>query len=348
MCSRVVVVLGLVGLSATAKAATKVACVGDSITRGAGTTIGGYSTLLAKMLGSGWQVGKFGNSGSTMMKSPTDSYWVAPEFAAAKAFAPEVVVIMLGTNDAKGSWTSADGPHHFEPDYRAMVAEFAALPSKPRFVLVWPPPMIRPTLKTQDMILQTQVDPIISRIATDTGSRLAKVRDAFLPDPTRYFGAGDGVDIADGLHPNDSGAQRIADTVFCALVPSDAKCGGAPPRDAGVDVIARDARSDLGGDATEEDAHADAHADAHGITEADAEVTADARTEPDVAAGPKDTAVPTGGQGGHAAEPEPEPEPVTPAMTAAPGCHCELSTGRPSLFALALAVLALVSGRRRA
>src|SRR5947208_3421331 len=85
----------LSGLTGTAQGATKVACVGDSITRGAGTTIGGYSTLLAKLLGSGYQVGKFGNSGSTMMKSPTDSYWVSPEFAAAKAFAPDIFVIML-------------------------------------------------------------------------------------------------------------------------------------------------------------------------------------------------------------------------------------------------------------
>ena len=87
--SRLFLVLALAGLSAPAQAAIKVACVGDSITRGAGTTIGGYSTLLAKLLGSGYQVGKFGNSGSTMMKTPTDSYWVAPEFEIAKAFAPD-------------------------------------------------------------------------------------------------------------------------------------------------------------------------------------------------------------------------------------------------------------------
>src|SRR4051812_50212794 len=84
-----------------AQAATKVACVGDSITRGVGSTMGGYPAELGRMLGSGYMVGKFGNSGSTMMKTPTDSYWVAPEFMQAQDFAPDVVVIMLGTNDAK-------------------------------------------------------------------------------------------------------------------------------------------------------------------------------------------------------------------------------------------------------
>jgi MYXO-CTERM domain-containing protein len=345
--SRALIVVALAGLALPAQAATKVACIGDSITRGAGTTIGGYSTLLAKMLGSGYQVGKFGNSGSTMMKSPTDSYWVSPEYAAAKAFLPDVVVIMLGTNDAKGSWTSADGAHHFEPDYRAMVAELAALPSKPRFVLVWPPPMIRDTLKAGEDVLVKQVNPIISRIAADTGSALARVHDAFFPDPIRYFGDGAG-NIADGLHPNDAGAMRIAETVFCALVPAGPKCA-APPvlRDAGADAV-RDAKADVGGDTVAVDAEiarADAHADADGE---DAHAPPDLGSERDAGPGPKDSAAATGGQGGQGTpEPQPEPEPETRPAAGASGCHCQASPAPPSLFAVTLAAVALIIGRRR-
>jgi acyl-CoA thioesterase-1 len=346
--SRLLLALALAGLSSSAHAAIKVACVGDSITRGVGTTIGGYSTLLAKLLGSGYQVGRFGNSGSTMMKTPTDSYWVAPELAMAKAFAPDVVVIMLGTNDAKGSWTSADGPHHFEPDYRAMVAELAALPSKPRFVLVWPPPMIRPTLTAGEQILKTQVNPTITRIAADTGSALAKVHDAFFPEPTIYFGDGAG-NIGDGLHPNDAGAMRIAETVFCALVPGGPKCAAAPPppRDAGADASRRDATAvDVGADAEAERDAEIARADAGGE---EAHTRVDLGSERDEGSGPKDAAAAMGGQGGQGApkpEPEPEPEPE-PAHTTTAGCHCQATPAPPSLVAPALALVALIMKRRR-
>jgi MYXO-CTERM domain-containing protein len=353
-CAAACLSLALTGLfAAPARAATKVACVGDSITRGAGTTVGGYAALLGKMLGAAYQVGKFGNSGSTMMKSPTDSYWNAPEFTAAKAFAPDIVVIMLGTNDAKGAWVPADGPHHFESDYRAMLAELAALPSKPKMYLVWPPPMLRPSLKANETILKTQVIPIISKIAADSGSGLAKVHDAFLPDPTKYFGTGDGTDIADGLHPNDVGAQRIADTIFCALrpgttPPGGARCSGAPPpppRDAGAEVgAAQDATADL---ATGGDVAGDTIQASDALARLDmgpAEPDADPPAPRDSGAGGQGGGG-AGGQGG--ASPVPEPEPI-PTAHKASGCAVAPAAAGPSLLAMAAGVAIVLVRRRRA
>ena len=107
--------------------------MGDSITAGVGSTGGNnYPTVLGRMLGAGYEVGNFGDSGSTALKLPAStSYWITPAYGNSKTFAPQVVVIMLGTNDSKtNNWKA--GNNAFEADYRALLAVYAALPGKPR------------------------------------------------------------------------------------------------------------------------------------------------------------------------------------------------------------------------
>ena len=341
-------------IAAPARAATKVACVGDSITRGVGGTGGGYPALLGQMLGPSWQVGRFGNSGSTLMKKPADSYWVAPEFTAAKEFLPDVVVIMLGTNDAKGSWTSADGPHNYEPDYRAFIDEFAALASKPKIFLVNPPPMLRPSLVTANKVLETEVIPTIARIGKDRGLGVIKVHEAFFPTPSRYFGSGDGSDLGDGLHPNQPGHTLIAHAVFCAV--TGARCAGPPPvNDGSADAAdVRDAAVDQIG-MTGKDAIADLGAEGDVGPRGDAvAIGAEVGGEAGGGAGGEMVAGSSGGaqgaagsggalaSGGRSGRPPPRPDEVPPAGPSA-GCSCDLGrTGLPpagGLLALAVATL---------
>ena len=53
----------------------RVACVGDSITEGAGASGGNsYPSQLGKMLGEKWTVGNFGVSGTTMLKKGDSPY----------------------------------------------------------------------------------------------------------------------------------------------------------------------------------------------------------------------------------------------------------------------------------
>ncbi|HEY0715498.1 MAG TPA: GDSL-type esterase/lipase family protein, partial [Polyangia bacterium] len=127
------VICGVVAaMSGPAAAQTKVACVGDSITAGAGASAGNaYPVVLGRLLGSAFRVSNFGNSGKTMMKMPSnppaESYWLQSTYPASKAFGPAVVVIMLGTNDSKtANWRA--GNNQYEADYRAMIGEYQALP----------------------------------------------------------------------------------------------------------------------------------------------------------------------------------------------------------------------------
>ena len=66
------------------------------------------------------------------------SYWNSSKFAAAKLSRPNIVIIMLGTNDAKKSnWN----PVAFRNDYIDMIRTFQTLRSKPVVYISIPPPI---------------------------------------------------------------------------------------------------------------------------------------------------------------------------------------------------------------
>lgn len=82
----------------------KVACVGDSITFGAGIKNrekDSYPAQLQAMLGSGFKVGNFGISARTLLKKGDRPYWKEQIYRDALAFQPDYVIIKLGTNDIK-------------------------------------------------------------------------------------------------------------------------------------------------------------------------------------------------------------------------------------------------------
>ena len=83
----------------------KVSCVGNSITYGYGLSnpsTQSYPSQMQALLGtSSWIVGNFGVSARTMLKKGDLPYWNEQAFANAKAYLPNLVMIELGTNDAK-------------------------------------------------------------------------------------------------------------------------------------------------------------------------------------------------------------------------------------------------------
>ena len=72
-----------------------VACVGDSITNGTE-----YPSDLWMKLGANYTVGNFGVGGATVSLDSDKPYMNQTDFQSAKQFLPNIVVIMLGTNDA--------------------------------------------------------------------------------------------------------------------------------------------------------------------------------------------------------------------------------------------------------
>lgn len=188
----------------------RVACVGDSITFGSGTAIPGlesYPAQLQRMLDwHKWRVGDYGVSGATLMNRGDKPYQKQTAFKDALTFNPNIVVIMLGTNDTKpDNWQfKAD----YVDDYADLIAKFRALPSHPRIFLCRPPIVTGPgAYGINERGIQEEI-PLIDGLAKKENLTVIDMhaplegRDPLLPDH---------------VHPNTAGANVLARTVYHAL-----------------------------------------------------------------------------------------------------------------------------------
>ncbi len=181
-----------------------VACVGDSIT--AHGNPHGYPAQLGNMLGAGWQVENYGVSGTTLMTHGNNPYQKYPLFKEALASKADVVVIMLGTNDAKAKvWVKKE---FFVADYKNLVEQFKALPGKPRIFLMKSPYICATNRLTMSDAAVVEQEPLIDQVAKEEG---VGVLDAHAPT------AGKDDLFGDGVHPNPNGAGLIAKLVCEAL-----------------------------------------------------------------------------------------------------------------------------------
>ncbi len=187
----------------------RVAAVGNSITFGAGIedrARDSYPAQLGRLLGKGYDVRNFGVSGRTMLKKGDYPYWAEDAFAAAKAFEPDVVVIMLGTNDTKPqNWQYRDD---FMADYEAMIDAFAALSSKPKIWICYPPPAFAVQWGIREAVIAGEVMPMIDRIAREKGVSVIDVHAVL---------EGRGDLFPDAIHPGAEGAGVMAAAVAEAL-----------------------------------------------------------------------------------------------------------------------------------
>ena len=174
--------LALAVIAASMYAApVRVACVGDSITAGIGTTLpdwDAYPSQLQRLLGDGYVVGNCGLSGSTLLNAGDKPYQQKPQFKKALSFKPDVVVIQLGTNDTKHqNWVHKE---HFAADYTDLVRQFQALPSKPRIFVNLPPYVAGMGNYGINERVLLEALPLINAVAKDTHATVIDVHGAFL------------------------------------------------------------------------------------------------------------------------------------------------------------------------
>jgi lysophospholipase L1-like esterase len=189
----------------------RVACVGDSITEGSG-----YPVNLRMLLGTNYTVGNFGVSGSTVSLKSGKPYMNQTAFQRAKTFQPDIVIIMLGTNDA--SSTVYQYLESTDDDYKQLIAEFQALPGYQEVWLVKPPPIFNNGPGPNNTNLVEGVIPTIERVADDLNLSTIDVY-AGLANHSEYF--------PDGVHPDSEGAKVIADQVYEAITFTDSDNLGA-------------------------------------------------------------------------------------------------------------------------
>lgn len=189
----------------SATAQIKVACVGNSITYGYG--IEGrdslsYPARLQQMLGSKFIVHNYGVSGRTLLKKGDHPYWKESAFQQARDWQPNIVIIMLGTNDTKAwNWKYSE---EFESDYRDLLKAFKALPSPPMIWAALPVPVFQTKYGIRDSVLKLEI-PMIKKAARKEGAHVLNLYKAMKP----Y-----GKDFFDGVHPDKTGAYFLARAVL--------------------------------------------------------------------------------------------------------------------------------------
>lgn len=187
----------------------KLACVGDSITWGFTIVNRGkysYPAALQQLLGEGFEVRNFGHNDAAARFDADTPYVCKKAYRDSLAWEPDIVLLMLGTNDTKPwNWN----PGTFREDYLRLVESYLALPSHPRVVLVAPIRIFKliPVTILNPDVLEEGVRPAIRDIAAQKGLQLVDLYDLF--DSPRF--------CRDGVHPQRDGARMLAEALHKAV-----------------------------------------------------------------------------------------------------------------------------------
>lgn len=193
----------------------KVACVGDSITYGAlikDRKINCYPEQLERLLGARYSVRNFGVNGHSVQKSADKPYWSHKHFKASSEFLPDIVLLMLGTNDAsEHNWKGIDA---FSIDYLEMVEHYRTLSSQPVVYILTPPTQFpvenyTKVIHTMNNDKLDEITAAITELGEERGIHVIDINAATKKHPECFK--------FDGIHPDAAGAKIIADTVHAAL-----------------------------------------------------------------------------------------------------------------------------------
>jgi lysophospholipase L1-like esterase len=165
-----------------------------------------YPAQLQQLLGDAWEVLNFGVSGRTLLKQGDHPYWKERAYEQALASKPDVVVIMLGTNDTKPqNWKFKE---EFAGDYRALVRSFQELPGKPRVFICRPVPVPEPgNYGINEKGVQEEI-PLLDALAKELGTDVIDMHAALEGKPEM---------LPDRVRPNSAGAGEMAKAAAAAI-----------------------------------------------------------------------------------------------------------------------------------
>ena len=194
----------------------RIACVGNSITYGAGVhdrEKNSYPAQLQSLLGSDYEVMNFGVSARTLLRKGNYPYWKEDAFRNALNSAPNIVTILLGTNDSK----AINRPFYdeFEKDYSDLIDSFRNLPSHPKVIMLLPAAVFTKTANSiYDSVIVNSIIPMSRNVAYNKKCEVVDLHPMFL---------GKGNLLPDGVHPNAAGQQLIAERLYEQLQLSENK-----------------------------------------------------------------------------------------------------------------------------
>lgn len=224
-CFMAALLSSLMSLTTLAGNPLKVACVGNSITFGAGIQnreLNSYPAQLQAYLGDGYEVKNFGVSATTLLGQGNFPYITTEQYKQSLDYQPDIVFLKLGTNDSKPQ--NRQYLDQFKADYLRLIATYRGLNSHPRVILLTPVRCFLPEeADISDNVIQTSITPVIKEIAYEHNVEIINMYNLF----------GDKWDeslMPDRLHPSSIGAGRMAQLLqsYLAVQPEQ-----------GVDVVSQ-------------------------------------------------------------------------------------------------------------
>jgi acyl-CoA thioesterase I len=197
-------VLYCLSLCIHAPAQTKIACIGNSITAGYGST--SYTVKLQTLLGNSYLVENDGVSGTTLLKQGDNPYWKNGRLPQVFKFKPDIVTIKLGTNDTKSQNWNSHGTE-FKKDYEALIDTLGTLAKKPDVWIILPVPVWSNSYGIRDSILN-KILPILLQIAEERNLPVIDANTPFKQAKNLF---------SDGVHPTATGADSIAAIFYRAI-----------------------------------------------------------------------------------------------------------------------------------
>ncbi len=191
----------------------KIACVGDSITYGYGTSSwpdNSYPVQLQLLLGNQYHVNNFGFSGATLQDSGDLPYCKMPPYEDSLSYQPDIVILMLGSNDTK-----PDNWHGSEP-FRAALNTMLDRYQGAQLYLCTPASAFFLNGQTEGVAMHN-IQPLIAAEAAQIVRQVAAERNLPLIDIHALTAQNPQWFTDDGVHPSNAGAKAIAQAVFDAL-----------------------------------------------------------------------------------------------------------------------------------
>ena len=188
----------------------KIACIGDSLTYGhlvEDREINCYPAVINKLLGNDDVAYNFGVNGHTLLKTGDQPYWDHENFKLSSMLEPDIVIIMLGSNDSK--------PHNFTDmkdfvsTYEEMIAHYRGLDSKPQVYIATPPTVFTP-VSSEMTTIRSEIVNQIAKAIRELGKKLR----VFVIDVNKETSDSPECFTNDGVHTNAKGAKLIANIIF--------------------------------------------------------------------------------------------------------------------------------------
>lgn len=189
-----------------------IACVGDSITEGIGSsnsTYHSYPAQLQNLLGSRYEVINCGAGGTTLLKdNNAPCYRRQSRFSESRKCNPDIVIIMLGTNDSKPAhWAYKD---NYVEQLVDLITVYQNLSSQPTVYVATSATVTKSLDGITDAIVTNEVVPLQKQAAKQAGCEVIDINAATKGHEDWY---------SDGVHLNDDGYAGLAEVFADFLSP---------------------------------------------------------------------------------------------------------------------------------